>query len=144
MRHGNSGRRLNRNSSHRHAMWGNMVTALVTNGRIETTLAKAKELRKHADDAIGWGISVVGLMESNKAEDKAKVVHAKRSVRDVVRSREAMDRLFGDVAKHFATRKGGYTRVLKSRIRRGDAAPMALVELVGLAAKPAAADVAAE
>jgi large subunit ribosomal protein L17 len=70
------------------------------------------------------------------AADKVKVLHAKRQARKVIKTREAMARLFGEVGPHFAKRAGGFTRVLKSRIRRGDAAPMALVELVGLAPEP--------
>ena len=76
MRHGNTGKRLGRNSSHRHAMWANMVTALFTHGRIETTEAKAKELRRFADDAVGWGVEVHALVakgESASKDERAKV-----------------------------------------------------------------------
>ena len=79
-------------------MWNNMVTSLLLHGRIETTEAKAKELRMFADPVITWGISVHALVAKG---DKA-------------------------------TRKGGYTRILKTRVRKGDAAPMAFIELVGL------------
>src|SRR5688572_30784593 len=139
MRHRNSGRKLGRNASHRDALWSNLVTSLFLHGRIETTEAKAKELRKHADSTIGWGISVHDLVakgEKMTAQEKVKVVHAKRMARKTVKTREAMDRLFNEIGPHFATRKGGYTRVLKAHIRKGDAAPMALVELVGLAPAP--------
>jgi large subunit ribosomal protein L17 len=133
MRHRNSGRKLGRNASHRDALWSNLVTSLFLHGRIETTEAKAKELRKHADSTIGWGISVHDLVakgEKMTAQEKVKVVHAKRMARKTVKTREAMDRLFNEIGPHFASRKGGYTRLIKSRIRKGDAAPMALVELV--------------
>jgi large subunit ribosomal protein L17 len=136
MRHRNSGRKLGRNASHRDALFNNLVTSLVIHGRIETTLAKAKELRRFADSAIGWGVAVsslVGKGEGLSAAEKNQIVHAKRMARKVVTTREAMDRLFTEVGPHFATRPGGYTRVLKTRFRRGDAAPMAFVELVGLA-----------
>ncbi len=139
MRHGNSGRKLSRTASHRDALWANMVTALFTYGRIETTEAKAKELRKHADAAIRWGVDVADLLEKGDKitpAEKVKVVHAKRQARKVVKTDAAMARLFGDIGAHFKARsaaaKGGYTRVLKTRFRRGDAASMAFVELVGL------------
>jgi large subunit ribosomal protein L17 len=141
MRHRNSGRKLGRNSSHRDALFNNLVTSLLTYGRIETTEAKAKELRRFADETITWGISVHALVaKGDKAtkEERAKVVHARRMARQTVKTREALDKLFGEVAPHFATRKGGYTRILKTRTRKGDAAPMAFVELVGLTGQPAA------
>lgn len=141
MRHRNSGRKLGRNASHRAALFNNLVTSLLTHGRIETTEAKAKELRSKADGAIGWGVSVSGLVakgdKASKAE-KAKIVHAKRMARQIVTTRDAMDRLFGEIGSHFASRKGGYTRLLKTRVRKGDAAPMAFVELVGLNGQPEA------
>ena len=136
MRHRNSGRKLGRNASHRSALFNNLVTSLLTHGRIETTEAKAKELRKVADATITWGISVHALVakgEGASQAERAKVVHARRMARQTVKTREALDKLFAEVAPHFATRKGGYTRILKTRIRKGDAAPMAFVELVGLA-----------
>lgn len=141
MRHRNSGRRLGRNASHRTALFNNLVTSLLTHGRIETTEAKAKELRRFADATITWGISVHALVakgdKASKAE-KAQVVHARRMARLTVTTRTALDRLFTEVAPHFATRKGGYTRILKTRTRKGDAAPMAFVELVGLNGQPSA------
>jgi large subunit ribosomal protein L17 len=133
MRHGNLGRRLGRNSTHRSAMFNNMVTALFTYGRIETTEAKAKELRRFADSTISWGIStheVVAKGDKATAAEKAQLVHAKRMARKTVMTKDALNKLFSEIGPHFATRKGGYTRILKSRIRKGDAAPMALVELV--------------
>jgi large subunit ribosomal protein L17 len=137
MRHGNSGRRLGRNASHREAMYGNLVTALFTYGRIETTEAKAKELRKHADQTIGWGVEVADLVKKGDKmtpAERAKVVHARRQARKVVKTTAAMNRLFAEIGPHFkATKKGGYTRVLKTRFRQGDAASMAFVELIGLA-----------
>jgi len=138
VRHRNSGRKLGRDASHRDALWNNLVTSLLEHGRIETTVAKAKELRKHADRTIWWGVSVQGLVaKGDKASDaeRARVLHAKRMASRTVKTDSALDRLFGDVGAHFATddrRRGGYTRILKTRVRKGDAAPMALIELVGL------------
>jgi large subunit ribosomal protein L17 len=142
MRHRNSGRKLGRNASHRAALFNNLVTSLLTYGRIETTLAKAKELRGFADATISWGISVHALVaKGDKATpaERAKVVHAMRMARQTVKTRDALERLFAEIGPHFATRKGGYTRFLKTRNRKGDAAPMAFVELVGLGPQPAAA-----
>ena len=136
MRHRNSGRKLGRNASHRTALFNNLVTSLLEYGRIETTEAKAKELRRFADAAIWWGVSVQGLIakgEKVSATERAQLVHARRMARQTVKTRHAMERLFGDIGSHFTARKGGYTRMLKTRVRKGDAAPMALVELVGLA-----------
>jgi large subunit ribosomal protein L17 len=135
MRHGNLGRRLGRNATHRAAMFNNMVTALFTYGRIETTEAKAKELRRFADNTISWGVSVHALVakgDKTTPAEKAKLIHAKRMARKTVMTKDALMRLFAEIGPHFATRPGGYTRILKSRIRKGDAAPMAMIELVGL------------
>lgn len=136
MRHRKSGRKLNRNSSHRQAMFSNMVASLVTHGRIETTEAKAKELRGIAERTINWGVRVNELAQKNgkelSADERLKVVHAKRMAKRVLKDADALDRLFSDVAPAMAGRPGGYTRVLKSRQRRGDAAPMAFVELVAI------------
>src|SRR5580692_8969001 len=129
MRHRKSGRKLGRNSSHRTALFNNLVTSLLLHGRIETTEAKAKELRGFADATITWGISVHALVakgESATPAERAKIVHAKRMARLTVKTRDALDRLFAEIGPHFATRKGG-------------AAPMAFVELVGLAPAVASA-----
>lgn len=142
MRHRLSGRQLGRKSSHRSAMFNNMVTALLTYGRIETTEAKAKSLRGFAESTIGWGISVHELVAKGDAatkEERVKIVHAKRQARLTVMTRVALDRLFTEIGPHFASRKGGYTRVLKTRVRKGDAAPMAFIELVGLNGQQTAA-----
>ncbi len=138
MRHRKSGRKLGRKSSHRTALWNNLVTSLLTYGRIETTAAKAKELRKYADQTIWWGVSVHALVakgDKASAAERAKVVHAHRMAARTVTTRPALQRLFAEIGPHFATRKGGYTRMLKTRVRKGDAAPMAFVELVGLSAQ---------
>jgi len=135
MRHRNSGRKLGRNSSHRTALFNNLVTSLLTYGRIETTDAKAKELRSYADATITWALSVNDLLAKGdgvtKAE-KARIVHARRMARQTVKTPDALNRLFTEIGPHFAARKGGFTRILKTRVRKGDAAPMAFVELVGL------------
>src|SRR5215468_9782623 len=135
MRHRKSGRKLGRNAAHRKALFNNLVTSLLEHGRIETTEAKAKELRGFADATISWGVSVHALVakgEKASAAERAKIVHARRMARKTVTTPQALDRLFAEIGPHFASRKGGYTRVLKTRVRKGDAAPMAFIELVGL------------
>jgi large subunit ribosomal protein L17 len=145
MRHRKSDKKLGRNSSHRAALFNNLVTSLLTYGRIETTEAKAKMLRGFADATITWGTSVSALIaKGDKASkaDKAKILHARRQARLTVKTPDALQRLFSEIGPHFASRKGGYTRILKTRVRKGDAAPMAFVELVGLG--PAVEAAAAE
>jgi large subunit ribosomal protein L17 len=141
MRHRKSGRKLGRNASHRAALFNNLVTSLLTYGRIETTESKAKELRGYVDATIKWGISVHKLIEKGEKatkDERARIVHARRMARQTVKTAGALDRLFAEIGPHFATRKGGYTRLLKTRVRKGDAAPMAFVELIGLNGQPTA------
>jgi len=141
MRHRLSGRQLNRDATARASLFNNLVTSLITYGRIETTVAKAKELGRYADPIITLGIGVHELVakgdKASKAET-AQVLHAIRLARKTVMTKDALHKLFHEVAPHFATRKGGYTRVLKTRTRKGDAAPMAFIELVGLNGQPTA------
>ena len=115
MRHLKTGRKLGRNSEHRHAMFRNMVTSLIVHGRIQTTHAKAKELRRYADRMITLG--------------KQQTIAARRRARAYVRTDAALARLFNDLAPLFAQRPGGYTRITKIANRRGDAAPLSIVEL---------------
>ncbi len=138
MRHRKNDKKLGRNSAHRGALFNNLVTSLLTYGRIETTEAKAKMLRGFADATITWGTSVSALIaKGDKATpaEKAKILHARRQARLTVKTQEALQHLFTEIGPHFASRKGGYTRILKTRVRKGDAAPMALVELVGMQAQ---------
>jgi large subunit ribosomal protein L17 len=147
MRHQKHGRKLSRTSSHRDAMFANMVSSLLIHERIETTEAKAKELRRIADRTISWGMSVGDLTEKSRdklsASEKAQIVHAMRQARRILRNEEAVEKLFHEVAPRFRGRQGGYTRILKTRVRLGDAAPMAFVELVERA-QPEAAEPAPE
>lgn len=115
MRHLKSGRKLNRSSSHRHAMWRNMVTSLLQHEHLQTTDAKAKELRRFAERMITLG--------------KRGTLHARRQALAFVRSRPVVAKLFDDIAPRFRTRPGGYTRITKLGTRRGDAAPLSLIEL---------------
>jgi large subunit ribosomal protein L17 len=140
MRHQKSGRKFSRPSAHRNAMFSNMLASLVMHERIETTEPKAKELRSLADKTISWGKSVADVTskprDKRTAEDKQRIVHAIRQAKRVLRSDEAIEKLFSDVGARFNGRNGGYTRLLKTRTRRGDAAPMAFLELTVMAAKP--------
>lgn len=134
MRHRKSGRKLGRTSSHRKALFSNMVASLVTHGRIETTEAKAKELQSIAERTINWSVSVSELLARQPSDlsqvERAKLVHARRMARRVLKNTTALEKLFSEVGPALAGRPGGYTRVLKTRTRRGDAAPMAFIELV--------------
>ena len=126
-------------------MWSNMVPSLLTYGRIETTEAKAKDLRMWAEETITWSVDVADLVAKGdklSAAEKAKLLHARRQARLTVKTQDAMERLFSEIGPHFAANhskgKGGYTRILKTRVRKGDAAPMALIELIGLNGQPTA------
>jgi large subunit ribosomal protein L17 len=134
MRHQKTGRKLGRKSAHRRAMFSNMLTSLVMHERVETTDAKAKELKRIADRTISWGTKVADLTEKGRAkldaDEKARVVHAMRMAGRTIKSKEALTKLFSDVAPRLRGRTGGFTRVLKTRTRLGDAAPMSFVELV--------------
>jgi large subunit ribosomal protein L17 len=116
MRHRKSGRKLNRTSSHRKALMRNMVTSLLDHERIETTDAKAKQLRGIADRMITLG--------------KRGDLHARRQALSVIRSKAVTAKLFDELAERFRDRPGGYTRVVKIGNRVGDAAPISIIELV--------------
>ena len=116
MRHGVSGRKLNRTATHRRAMLSNLAQALIKHEQIKTTLPKAKELSPFVDRLITWG--------------KDGSLHARRQALRVLKDRALTAKLFDALAERYASRKGGYTRVLKAGMRYGDAAPMAFIELV--------------
>ena len=116
MRHRKSGRHLSRTSAHRKAMFQNMAVSLFENERIKTPLPKAKELRRVAEPLITLA--------------KEDTVANRRLAFDRTRSKSAVGKLFNDLGKRYATRPGGYVRILKCGFRAGDAAPMAYVELV--------------
>lgn len=117
MRHLKSGRQLSRNSSHRWAMMRNLITALLREEKIQTTDPKAKELRRWVDRVITLG--------------KQGSLHARRQVLSIVQDKAVVRKLFDTIGPRFKDRPGGYTRIIKLGIRRGDAAQMALIELVG-------------
>ena len=123
MRHLNRGRQLSRNTSHRKALLRNMVTSLIEHGSIETTVAKAKELRSVADKLVTIGKRAMG-------KSPADGVHARRVAAAFVRTESAVAKLFGELAPGFAERAGGYTRIIQTRVRHGDGAPMAVIEFM--------------
>jgi len=116
MRHGNSGRKLNRTSSHRKAMFANMAASLIEHEQIVTTLPKAKEIRPIVEKLVTLG--------------KRGDLHARRQAISQIRDNEAVRKLFDAIATRYATRNGGYIRIMKAGFRTGDNAPMAVVEFV--------------
>ena len=116
MRHRKSGRQLNRNSSHRKAMFKNMANSLIDHEVIKTTLPKAKELRRFIEP----------LITASKTDSVAK----RRLVFSRLRDKDSVSKLFNKLAPRFQARPGGYLRILKCGFRPGDNAPMAYVELV--------------
>lgn len=136
MRHEKSGRKLGRTSSHRKAMFRNMATSLFIHGKIQTTEAKAKEVRAIAEKLITLGKRVPpsaleGLSGDELAEAKAKRLHALRQARRKIVDGEALHLLFNDYSERFKGRAGGYTRITKVGFRSGDNAAMAVISLLG-------------
>ncbi|MGO9058816.1 MAG: 50S ribosomal protein L17 [Candidatus Binataceae bacterium] len=117
MRHLNQGRKLNRTGSHRRALFRNLLLSLIRFGRITTTDAKAKELRRYADKMVTLG--------------KQGDLSARRMAFAFMQSRDAVKKLFDEIAPQFKERPGGYTRIVKFERRRGDAAAMSVIEFTG-------------
>ncbi|SFN02233.1 50S ribosomal protein L17 [Thermodesulforhabdus norvegica] len=116
MRHKVAGRKLGRKTEHRLAMFRNMATSLLQHERIYTTVPKAKDLRSFVDWLITLG--------------KRGDLHARRQALGFVRSKKVVHKLFAEIAPRYRDRNGGYTRIVKMGFRRGDGAPMCLIELV--------------
>jgi len=116
MRHRKAGRKLGRTASHRDAMLRNMVTSLLDQERIVTTVPKAKEARRVAEQMITLG--------------KRGDLHARRQALSYIRSKDVVAKLFDQLSSQYAERQGGYTRIIRTGNRSGDAAPMAILELV--------------
>ncbi len=117
MRHRKSGRKLGRTSTHRDAMFRNMVTSLFEHERIVTTKEKAKEIRPIAEKMITLA--------------KRGDLHARRQALSYIQSEGVVAKLFSEIQEQFADRNGGYTRIIQTGVRRGDCASMAILELVG-------------
>ena len=122
MRHGKSGRRLGRTTSHREAMFRNLVTSFLTHEKITTTDAKAKEIRSVAEKMITLG--------------KRGDLHSLRQAASYIREKSVVTKLFTTIAPRYKDRPGGYTRIVKLGIRQGDAAPVSVIELVEEELKP--------
>jgi large subunit ribosomal protein L17 len=122
MRHGKSGRRLGRTTSHREAMFRNLVTSFLNHEKITTTDAKAKEIRSVAEKMITLG--------------KRGDLHSLRLAASYIREKSIVTKLFSTIAPRYKDRHGGYTRIVKLGIRQGDAAPVSLIELVEEEMKP--------
>ncbi len=116
MYHGKAGRKLGRTSSHREAMFRNMVTSVIKHERIRTTDAKAKEVRKIAEKMITLG--------------KRGDLHARRQALAFVRDKEMVKKLFGELSERYRERHGGYTRIVKVGYRAGDNAPVSILEFI--------------
>ena len=117
MRHLKAGRRLARTTEHRTAMLRNLITQLLEHERIETTQAKAKEARQ-------WAEKIITLAKRGD-------LHARRLTLQVVRTKKAMVKLFGELKERYQDRPGGYTRIIPLGFRVGDGAPVSILELVG-------------
>lgn len=144
MRHQKSGRKLNRTSSHRDAMFRNMTTSLLIHDRIRTTDAKAKELRRYVERMITLARKARKVTGEGDTTLPAKALHYRRQALKYLslpgidaskpderaERKELLDKLFVDLAERFAERPGGYTRVLKMGTRRGDGAPLSMIEFV--------------
>ena len=117
MRHLNATWKLGRNTSHRRALLRNLVSSLILEERIETTVAKAKAMRPHVEKMITFG--------------KRGDVAARRLAAAYLTSREAVDRLFGEIAPRYGDRNGGYLRIIRTGFRKGDGGEKAFIELIG-------------
>src|SRR5579885_1337883 len=117
MRHRNAGFKLGRNTSHRNALLRNLVTSVIVEDRVETTVAKAKAVRPHVEKMITLG--------------KKGDVHARRQALSFLRTDDAVKRLFDTVAPRYGDRQGGYLRIVRTGFQKGDGAELAFIELLG-------------
>ena len=117
MRHRNAGFKLGRNTSHRRALLRNLVTSVIVEDRVETTVAKAKAVRPHIEKMITLG--------------KKGDLHSRRQALSFLQTDAAVARLFGEVAKRYSDRQGGYLRIVRTGFQQGDGADKAFIELLG-------------
>ena len=118
MRHNKKGRKLGRKTAHRKALMSNLASALITNKRIKTTDAKAKELRRYIEPLVTFA--------------KKGDLHSRRQVLKKIRHKSIVRELFEDIGPTFSNRNGGYTRIIKLGIRGNDCAPISMIEFVGM------------
>lgn len=116
MKHAKTGKKLNRTKSHRKALFRNLIISLLEKGQIETTLAKAQAVRPIAEKII--------------TKAKSQNLHSRRQVLSFLQKRETVKKLFEEIAPRYQNKKGGYTRIIRTGIRRGDCAPLSILELV--------------
>ena len=129
MNHNKSYRKLGRRSDHRLAMMKNMTISLVNAERIETTVTRAKELRKFVEKVITLGKKYNNFNLENN-DERAKAIHVRRQAFSFWRNEEAVAKVFKEIAPKYMDRNGGYTRIIKTDVRRGDSAELAIIELV--------------
>ena len=129
MNHNKSYRKLGRRSDHRLAMMKNMTISLVNAERIETTVTRAKELRKFVEKMITLGKKYNNFNLENN-DERAKAIHLRRQAFAFLRNEEAVAKVFKEIAPKYIDRNGGYTRIIKTDVRRGDSAELAIIELV--------------
>jgi len=122
MRHRVGGRKLNRSRGHRKALFRNLIVALLEHERIETTEARAHAIRADVEKLI--------TLAKRARENESYALHARRLALRTVQNKRLVAKLFDDLADDYAERKGGYTRIVKLGLRKGDAAPMVILELV--------------
>lgn len=127
MRHRNSGRKLSRSSSHRRAMLRNMATSLILSEQCETTVEKAKEIRP--------------VIEKLITKAKSGTLASRRNALGFLQQKDAVHKLYADLAERFRARNGGYTRIVRTRIRPGDAASMAVISLIDRTFRPTTTEV---
>ena len=118
MRHNKKGRKLGRKTAHRKALMSNLASALITNKRIKTTDAKAKELRKYIEPLVTFA--------------KKGDLHSRRQVLKKIRHKSIVSELFSNIGPTFSNRNGGYTRIIKLGFRDNDCAPVSMIEFVGM------------
>ena len=118
MRHNKTGRKLGRKTAHRKALMSNLASALITNKRIKTTDAKAKELRKYIEPLVTFA--------------KKGDLHSRRQVLKKIRHKSIVRELFNNIGPTFSNRNGGYTRIIKLGFRDNDCAPVSMIEFVGM------------
>lgn len=129
MNHNKSYRKLGRRSDHRLAMMKNMTISLVNAERIETTVTRAKELRKFVEKVITLGKKYNNFNLENN-DERVKAIHLRRQAFSFLRNEEAVAKVFKEIAPKYMDRNGGYTRIIKTDVRRGDSAELAIIELV--------------
>ena len=130
MRHNVDAKKFGRDASHRKAMWRNMATSLFREGRIRTTKAKARELRRVADRLVTLAKRAATYAEGDEQQIAARKLHLRRQAYGFLRDKAVVAKLFDEIAGKYLERNGGYTRLIKIGQRKGDGAEIAFVELV--------------